>query len=132
MRCALLLVVSLWLGFPVPSSLAQPTALPRGVVDHFFLTTDGVRLHYLEAGPANAHTLVLVPGWAMPAWIWMPQILAFSRHYHVVAFDPRGQGDSAVPTTGYEPLRRGQDIADLARVLGARPFGVHQVVIVAW
>ena len=52
-------------------------------------TSDGVRLHYLEAGPQAAHTLVFVPGWTMPAWIWMPQILAFSHRYHVVAFDPR-------------------------------------------
>ena len=93
--------------------MAQPSALPRDVTDHFFLSTDGVRLHYLEAGPPGGHTLVFVPGWTMPAWIWMPQILAFSRHYHVVAFDPRGQGDSAVPAGGYEPVRRGRDVAEL-------------------
>ncbi|HYZ24539.1 MAG TPA: alpha/beta hydrolase [Rhodopila sp.] len=117
----------LCIGVPgrLPPAVAQP--LPDGVVDHFFLTSDGVRLHYLEAGPANAQTLVFVPGWAMPAWIWMPQILAFSRHYRVIALDPRGQGDSAVPATGYEPLRRGQDIADLVRLIGA-----PQVVMVGW
>jgi microsomal epoxide hydrolase len=125
MRRILLLFLSLYLGFSGTLSLAQP--LPNGVVDHFFLTSDGVRLHYLEAGPPHAHTLVFVPGWAMPAWIWMPQILAFSRRYHVVALDPRGQGDSAVPAEGYEPLRRGQDIADLVRQIGAR-----QVVMVGW
>ena len=63
----------------------------------------------------------------MPAWIWMPQILAFSRHYHVVAFDPRGQGDSAVPPDGYEPIRRGRDVAELIAVLGPR-----RVVVVGW
>jgi microsomal epoxide hydrolase len=101
--------------------------LPRDVIDHFFLTSDGVRLHYLEAGPPTAHTLVFVPGWTMPAWIWMPQILAFSQRYHVIAFDPRGQGDSAAPSTGYEPIRRGRDIAELISRLDPEP-----VVVIGW
>ena len=106
---------------------SPPTALPREVTDHFFLTSDGVRLHYLEAGPQAAHTLVFVPGWTMPAWIWMPQISAFSRRYHVVAFDPRGQGDSAVPASGYEPERRGRDVAELIVHLEA-----PKVVVIGW
>jgi microsomal epoxide hydrolase len=101
--------------------------LPREVTDHFFLTSDGVQLHYLEAGPPAAHTLVFVPGWTMPAWIWMPQILVFSRRYHVVAFDPRGQGDSAVPARGYEPERRGRDVAELIAHLEA-----PKVVVIGW
>jgi microsomal epoxide hydrolase len=117
---------------PVPVSLARrpippSLAMPREVTDHFFLSSDGVRLHYLEAGPPTAHTLVFVPGWTMPAWIWMPQILAFSRRYHVVAFDPRGQGDSAVPASGYEPERRGRDVAELIAHLESPP-----VVVVGW
>lgn len=108
-------------------SLAQPRALPAPVTDHFFMSSDGVRLHYLEAGPVSAHTLVFVPGWTMPAWIWMPQILAFSHQYHVIAFDPRGQGDSAVPADGYEPIRRGRDVAEMIAQLGPVP-----VVVVGW
>lgn len=113
--------------FGAPASLAQPAALPAPVTDHFFMSTDGVRLHYLEAGPVTAHTLVFIPGWTMPAWIWMPQILAFSRQYHVIAFDPRGQGDSAVPVDGYEPVRRGRDVAELVAQLGPNP-----VVVIGW
>jgi non-heme chloroperoxidase len=63
----------------------------------YFVTSDGVRLHYLEAGPPRGHTIVFVPGWTMPAWIWQAQISAFAQSYHVVAFDPRGQGDSDAP-----------------------------------
>jgi microsomal epoxide hydrolase len=129
MRYVLFLLSSLALGLAAFPAAAEPSrsALPRDVVDHFFETSDGVRLHYLEAGPPYGHTLVLVPGWTMPAWIWMPQILAFSQRYHVVAFDPRGQGDSAAPPTGYEPMRRGRDIAELIARLGSGP-----VVVVAW
>ncbi len=96
------------------------------MTSRYFVTSDGVRLHYLEAGPANAHTIVLVPGWTMPGWIWLPQIEAFAARYHVVAFDPRGQGLSDVPVAGYEPNRRGQDIAELVATQGA------QVLLVGW
>lgn len=93
--------------------------------DRFFLSSDHVQLHYLEAG--RGHTIVFIPGWTMPAWIFDKQIADFSRHYHVVAFDPRGQGDSTIATGGYDPGRRGQDIADLLAQLGPEP-----VVLVGW
>lgn len=95
--------------------------------DRYFTTTDSVRLHYLEAGLPTLPTIVFVPGWTMPAWIWMPQITALSHDYHVIAFDPRGQGSSDVPATGYEPTRRGEDIRDLLQHLGP-----SRVTIVAW
>jgi microsomal epoxide hydrolase len=125
MRRTLSLLAALLLALVAVPSWAQP--LPRDVTDHYFQTSDGVRLHYLEAGQQAGHTLVFVPGWTMPAWIWMPQIRAFSRRYRVIAFDPRGQGDSAVPATGYEPERRGRDIAELIARLGGPP-----VVVVGW
>ena len=65
--------------------------------DRFFVTSDGVRLHYTETGPNFAPTIVFVPGWTMPAWIFQSQINFFSRDFHVVALDPRGQGDSEAP-----------------------------------
>ncbi len=120
-------IASLLFSLLAASASAQAQALPRNVTDHYFLTTDGVRLHYLEAGPLNAHTLVFVPGWTMPAWIWMPQIMGFSSRYHVVAFDPRGQGDSAIPADGYEPVRRGRDIAELISQIQSGP-----VVVIGW
>ncbi len=107
--------------------LAGPAAAEGTVQSRFFVTSDGVRLHYLESGPRLGHTIVFVPGWTMPAWIWQPQIRAFEPYYHVVAFDPRGQGDSDAPATGYEPGRRSQDIAELIANLGSAP-----VVLVAW
>jgi microsomal epoxide hydrolase len=97
----------------------------RAAEDRFFATSDGTRLHYLEAG--HGRTILLIPGWTMPAWIFERQIEAFARHYHVVALDPRGQGDSAIPATGYEPHRRGQDIGDLVAHLGPDP-----VLLVGW
>lgn len=102
--------------------LARPAVAAQ---DRYFLSDDGVRLHYLEAG--HGQTIVFVPGWTMPAWIFDHQIADFSQRYHVVAFDPRGQGDSAVPPGGYEPYRRGRDIANLLARLGP-----GRVLLVGW
>ena len=104
---------------------SRATAAPPE--SRFFTTSDGVRLHYLEAGPTDAQTMVFVPGWRMPAWIFDRQIDAFSKDRHVVAFDPRGQGESDAPSQGYDPERRGKDLAELIDQLGPRP-----VLIVAW
>ena len=45
---------------------AQP-ALAGAPQHRYFKTSDGVRLHYLEAG-TGPETLVFVPGWMMPAF----------------------------------------------------------------
>jgi non-heme chloroperoxidase len=104
-------------------------AMAQNVIerDRYFITSDDVRLHYLEAGPSSGHTILFIPGIAMPAWIWERQIQSFGRRYHVAALDPRGQGRSEVPPTGYEPMRRGQDIAETIAHLEPVP-----VTIVAW
>jgi len=83
----------------------------------------------IDTGPANPTrpVLVFVPGWTMPGWIFQPQIDAFSLHYRVVVLDPRGQGSSDVPTSGYTYERRGQDIAELVETL--RPA---HVVLIGW
>jgi non-heme chloroperoxidase len=111
-------------GIAPDMSLAQTIPHTR---DRYFVTSDGVRLHYLESGPVMAPTLVLVPGWTMPAWIFAPQIEAFSSKYHVIAFDPRGQGESEIAASGYNQTRRGEDIGNLLEQLSPRP-----VVIIAW
>jgi microsomal epoxide hydrolase len=107
----------------VMSALLAPAA--DAAQDKWFVTSDGVRLHYEEAG--RGRTLVMVPGWTMPAWIFQAQINDLSRLYHVVAFDPRSQGGSDIAASGHEPGRRGQDIAELIAQLGPQP-----VVLAGW
>ena len=117
------LMVGLFL--PVVSgAYAQDVA---GAKDRYFTTSDGVRLHYFDAGPRSAPTLVFIPGWAMPAWIFAPQILVFSKIYHVVGFDPRGQGKSEIAPSGYNQTRRGEDIGELLARLAP-----HSAVVVGW
>jgi microsomal epoxide hydrolase len=118
-RTALTLPVALFAGLPASPRAAT---LP---VSRFFTTSDGVRLHYLEAG--RGHTIVFVPGWDMPGWIWQRQLEAFAPDFRVVAFDPRSQGDSDIARSGNEPIRRSQDIAELIDQLDGTP-----VLLVGW
>lgn len=99
------------------ASLLSVAGAAARAADGHFTTSDGVRLHYIEAG--RGRTVVMVPGWTMPAWIFNAQITDLSRYWHVVALDPRSQGDSEIAASGHEPYRRGRDIAELLDHLGA-------------
>lgn len=90
-----------------------------------FTTSDGLELHYLEAGAGPA--IVFVPGWTMPAEIWAPQLRHFSSTHRVIALDPRSQGRSQKATEGHYLARRGQDIGELIEHLDAAP-----AVAVGW
>lgn len=109
-----------------PATFSPEATGPQGEFkSRHFVTSDGVKLHYLEAG--SGPTLVFVPGWTMPAWIWEPQLRYFSATHRVVTLDPRGQGSSDKPTQGYHATRRGGDICELLDQLGGEP-----AVVVGW
>ncbi len=91
----------------------------------FFTTSDGVKLHYQEAGQGQA--ILFVPGWLMPADIWENQIRDLSKDYHVIALDPRSQGESDMTPQGNDPLRRSKDIDELLDHLH-----LDSVVLVGW
>ncbi len=93
--------------------------------DRYFMTSDGVRLHYSADG--TGRVVVFVPGWTMPAWIFSPQIQALRQDYRVIAFDPRSQGDSQLAASGHHPDRRAKDIAELIAELGD-----PTVILVGW
>ena len=100
--------------------VAQTAALPKSA---FFKTSDGISIHYLEAG--SGKPIVFIPGWTMPAWIWQKQIDEFSKKYHVVAVDPRSQGESDKPSYGHLPETRARDYKELVDQLGLK----HPVLI---
>lgn len=86
---------------------------PAGSIRRSVQTSDGVTLSVLEASAQPAQrdlTIALIPGWCMPAAIWLEQIAAFGEHYHTIALDPRGQGESEVPDAGYDFARRAADL----------------------
>jgi microsomal epoxide hydrolase len=92
---------------------------------NLFLTSDGVKLHYLEAGAGP--TIVFVPGWTAHAEIWEPQLVHFAASHRVIALDPRSQGRSEKTTDGHHLIRRAKDIGELIEHLGEAP-----AVVVGW
>lgn len=129
---------------------------PQGTKSGFVATPDGVKIHYLEAGrvknfaaaelgnplppgkvptkgniavtnPYQVPSLLFIPGWTMPAWIWEKQIEHFSKDYRVVAMDPRSQGESTQTAEGLYPAARARDIYAVVKQLHLAP-----VVLVGW
>ena len=107
------------------SLAAQATATSSTEKSGFIKTSDGARIHYLDSGSGRA--IVFIPGWTMPAWIWQKQIDEFSKRYHVIAVDPRSQGESDKPTYGHLPETRARDYKELVDQLGLK-----QPVLVGW
>jgi non-heme chloroperoxidase len=73
------------------------------------VTSDGIRLHYLEAGSGD-RAVLFIPGWLMPAAIFQRQLETLSAHYRVLALDPRSQGLSEVFAGAHTPSVRTRDI----------------------
>jgi non-heme chloroperoxidase len=75
-----------------------------------FATSDGVKMHYLEAGSGNPYPLVMIPGWSQSAMEFKYQLSGLSSKYHVYALDMRGHGESAKPNHGYRIQRLSADV----------------------
>lgn len=117
-------IIAIWLALACTLS-PETTWAQEELTSRHFVTSDGVTLHYLDAG--SGPSLVFVPGWTMPAWVWESQLRYFGATHRVVALDPRGQGRSEKPTEGYHAKRRGGDICELLEHLGGEP-----AVVVGW
>lgn len=61
------------------------------------ISVNGVTLHYLEWGDASKPSLVLLHGMMSHAHTWDTFSGPASAHYHVIALDQRGHGDSGSP-----------------------------------
>jgi len=114
-RLVWILTMALW------PALFPSLGLTAPVQHHTFTTSDGVRLHYIEAG-RGSKTLVLIPGWLMPAAVFEKQFAALSKSYRVLALDPRSQGLSEVTTLSHAPKRRIQDIDEFLKAAQVRDF----------
>lgn len=109
--------------------------------ESFITGSDGVKLRVVEAGPGSGSraALVFVPGWGMTAEIWNRQFDYFSKAHRVISFDPRGQGASDKPESGYATSRRAQDIAEILEslsvqnaILAGWSLGALEVLDLAW
>ena len=86
-------------------------AAQAGTTEAYTRGADGVRIHYLQAGPADGtHSILFIPGHLISAEIWSRQLDYFSaRGYRVVAIDSRSQGESSLAQDN-APEDRARDI----------------------
>lgn len=104
-----------------------------------FVDTDAIRLHYLEWNPVGSCDekpsavvqdtdeipIVLLHGLDATADTWRLVAQDLCHKHLVVAFDQRGHGESAKPTTGYELATIAEDA-----VQGMAALGLGQVTLV--
>jgi non-heme chloroperoxidase len=150
---SLVFVVVILLGASLLVVNVTPAAQANSATTSGFITSwDGAKIHYIEAGrskipaenaeagnptatkgdlsvsgPHQSPSILFVPGFTMPAWIWENQIAHFSTNYHVVAMDLRSQGDSSKTGEGAYPAAHARDIKAVVERLHLAP-----VVIVGW
>jgi pimeloyl-ACP methyl ester carboxylesterase len=107
--------------------LAAAVAQAADVKSGYFTTSDGVRLHYLEAGKGKP--LVMIPGWSQTAAQFRAQLDGLSDRYRVIALDMRGHGESDKPGHGYRIHRLSKDVHEFlaAHSLGDVTLAGHSM-----
>ncbi|HEV2829045.1 MAG TPA: alpha/beta hydrolase [Pyrinomonadaceae bacterium] len=85
-----------------------------------FLDVDGVRIHYQEAGDANAPPMILIHGFATSNLVWSKVFLDFAAGgFRVIAPDLLGYGYSDKPRElDYTIARQAEMVVDFMKELG--------------
>lgn len=114
------------------SASAAETAKPVSVAAEFgysdhAVAANGTILHYVTAG--EGEPVVLIPGWPESWYAWryvMKDLVASGRK--VYAIDPRGFGDSAKPSSGYDLKTASDDIHAFITETGLSQSGGVDIV----
>ncbi|HEX8744003.1 MAG TPA: alpha/beta fold hydrolase [Thermoleophilaceae bacterium] len=86
-----------------------------------FVERDGVRVFWESYGEGD-ETILFLPTWSVVhSRSWKAQIPYFARHFHVLCFDPRGNGRSDRPAdpSAYAEREFAQDALDVMDACGA-------------
>jgi pimeloyl-ACP methyl ester carboxylesterase len=87
------------------------------------VTVNGLRVHYLEWGHAEAPAMVCVHGYTSSAQAFNAPARRFQDRFHIIAPDVRGHGESAwSPTAAYQYDDQVGDLAALVEHLGLDRF----------
>lgn len=69
-------------------------------VEHRTVNADGIAFHTVTAG--KGPTVILTAGFPQSWYAWRRVIPLLAEHFHVIAVDLPGQGDSDKPADGYD------------------------------
>jgi pimeloyl-ACP methyl ester carboxylesterase len=81
-----------------------------------FVTNDGVRLSYWEAG--KGRPVIFIPGWSANGAEYFNVMYLLAKHYRVIVLDPRNQGLSQRVEYGVRISRFAMDLKQLNEHLG--------------
>ncbi|MDJ0590901.1 MAG: alpha/beta hydrolase [Pleurocapsa sp. MO_226.B13] len=95
-------------------------------LEHGFIKTNGVNLHYVSQGTGKL--MLMLHGFPEFWYSWRHQIAKFSRDYHVVAIDLRGYNDSDKPEA-LSAYQMSELIADVRGVING--LGYEDCILVA-
>lgn len=86
---------------------------------------NGLTLHYVEWGPAEAKPVVLLHGITGHARVWDHLARSLQDRYRVLALDQRGHGDSEAPADAdYRIAVMVEDLAGFAAAVGLERFSL--------
>lgn len=90
--------------------------------------SDDLTIYYETAGQGE-RTILFVPGWGMSSAVFERQLAHFegSTDVRVIAYDPRGQGQSSKTEGGHHYDQRGADLHALIETLD-----LENIVLVGW
>jgi esterase len=87
------------------------------------VTVNGLALHYLEWGKAEAPPILCVHGYTSSAQAFNALARHLQERFHILALDVRGHGESAwSPTGAYQYSDQAGDVAAFADRLGLEKF----------
>lgn len=99
--------------------------LPLWGQENFFTLEDGTKLYVEEKG--KGQTLLFIPGWTMTHRFFDQQKAFFAQHYHVVTYDPRGQGRADKTTYRNTYANHAEDLRELIL-----KKDLKEVVLIGW
>ncbi|MVM34557.1 alpha/beta fold hydrolase [Spirosoma sp. HMF4905] len=89
-----------------------------GFSSHYFVTADGVKLHYIHKG--TGQPLIMIHGWSGTAKDFAMNALPLSEHFSVYILELRGHGYSDAPTYGARISRLSADVHEFVTALSIK------------
>lgn len=110
---------------PPFGSVSNVPRLPAGFASVFashFIPVRDLNLHAVIGGKGSP--LLLLAGWPQSWFAWRYMMLPLSRHFTVIAVDPRGVGLSSKAADGYDADTLSADMFALMDELGHNRFSM--------
>ncbi len=91
----------------------------------YFTLADGAKLYVEEKG--KGQTILFIPGWTMTLRFFEKQMEHFSKDYHVITYDPRGQGRADKTTHKNTYANHAADLRELIL-----QKDLNEILLVGW